>query len=472
MREAEAGRRRRVEHPGAGGHRLEQYARPAAVVGQARGGQVDDLDGLGDLLAAAEDVGQDEGGAEAHVVVIRRLERLAQVSLALGLPGGRLGHAELEQDPGPSPGRRRLHQDAAQVARRRLRSAATRGVAGGVGQSRNRPRVGGRLGRQQVLGHALAAVLAHGEQLGRAPVGAHALGRRDLLEDPRAHDRVREGQRAPRPEDAGGDQEVGRRGRLVGADAGEVGGLRELRGLQDRDRLGEADCDGRQAAQAHEHGPAHGPSAEGLDARGLGGRRRHAVLAQRLDELAHEERDAPRRALAGGGEVGVRRTSEAVRDEAPDRAGRERRRSQDARERIGEQEREQRRGRALGLRARGHDEGERQLLQARQQEGQEAQGRRVGPVRVVDGEHQRAVAREVRAQPVEAVQDRERRVGGGGLAAVGARARQPEQPPGHAGRPLQQIVARASGDLGQGGLEELAHDAEGEVALELSPARA
>ena len=278
------------------------------------------------------------------------------------------------------------------------------------------------------------------------------------------------GRRGPRM--LGGDQEVGRRGRRVGVDAGEVGGLRELGGLEHRDGLGEAHGDRRQAAEAHEHRPPDGARAEGLDARRLGGRRRHAVLAQRLDELAHEEGDAAGRALAGGGEVGLRRAPEAVLDQAPDRAGRERRRAQDARERIGEQEREQRRGGALGLRARGHDERERQLLQARQQEGQEAQRRRVGPVRVVDGEHERAVAGEVRAQPVEAVQDGERRVGGGGLAAVRARARQAEQPPGHAGRPLQQVVAGAGGDLGQRGLEQLAHDAEGEVALELSAARA
>ena len=263
---------------------------------------------------------------------------------------------------------------------------------------------------------------------------------------------------------------VARRG---GVDAGEVGRLRQLGGLQHRHRLGEPHRDGGQAAQAHEHRPADRARAESLDARRLGGRRGHALLAQRLDELAHEEGDAARRAPAGGGEVGVGRAPQALLDEAPDRAGRERRRAQHARERIGEQQGEQRRGGALGLRARRHHERERQLLQARQQEGQEAQGGRVGPVRVVDGEHERAVAGEVRAQPVEAVQHGERRVGGGAISPpVRARARQAEQPPGHAGRPLEQVVAGAGRDLGQGRLEQLAHDAEGEVALELAAARA
>ena len=243
-----------------------------------------------------------------------------------------------------------------------------------------------------MLGHALAAVLAHGEQLGGAAVGAHALGRRHLLEDPRAHDRVREGQRSPRAEDARGDQQVGRRGRRVGVEAGEVGGLRELGGLEHRHRPGEPRGDRGQAAEAHDHRPPHRARAEGLDARRLVGRRRHALLAQRLDELAHEEGDPARRALAGGGEVGSGARPRPSCDQAPDRAGRQRRGAQDARERIGEQEREQRRGGALGLRARGHHQRERQLLQARQQEGQEAQRRRVGPVGVVDGEHERAVA--------------------------------------------------------------------------------
>ena len=91
-----------------------------------------------------------------------------------------------------------------------------------------------------MLGHALAAVLAHGQQLRRSPVGAHALRRRHLLEDPRAHDRVREGQRAARAEDARGNEQVGCGGRHVGVEPGEVRRLGQLGGLQHRHRLGEA----------------------------------------------------------------------------------------------------------------------------------------------------------------------------------------------------------------------------------------
>ena len=48
----------------------------------------------------------------------------------------------------------------------------------------------------------------------------------------------------------------------------------------------------------------------------------------------------------------------------------------------------------------------------------------------------------------------------------------PSSRPATPGRALQQVVARARGSLGQRGLEQLAHHAEGEVALELAAARA
>ena len=118
----EAGRSRGVEHRRAGGHRLQQHARATASVGEPRRREIDDLDGRGDPLVAAEEVGEHERRAQAHVVVARRIERVAQVSLALGLAGPRLGHAQLEQDPGARARRRRLGQHAAQVAGRGLRA--------------------------------------------------------------------------------------------------------------------------------------------------------------------------------------------------------------------------------------------------------------------------------------------------------------------------------------------------------------
>jgi hypothetical protein len=128
--------------------------------------------------------------------------------------------------------------------------------------------------------------------------------------------------------------------------------------------------------------------------------------------------------------------------------------------------------RLLGLRlgARGDEQRDLQLLQAREEVGEEAQRGRVGPVGIVDAEHDEPVGGEVRAQPVEAVQDRERRVGRRRRRlAVPQGAGQTEHASGQPRRALQQIVALGGRGLMQHGLEELAHHAEGEVALELGP---
>ena len=107
------------------------------------------------------------------------------------------------------------------------------------------------------------------------------------------------------------------------------------------------------------------------------------------------------------------------------------------------------------------------------QEGEEAQRGRVGPVGVVDAEHDGPARRRGSrtASRGRAGPRRTRR----------ARRRAPRRPPArrepeHAGgqprRPLQQVVALGGARLVEQRLEELAHDAEGEVALELGAARA
>ena len=71
------------------------------------------------------------------------------------------------------------------------------------------------------------------------------------------------------------------------------------------------------------------------------------------------------------------------------------------------------------------------------------------------------------------MQDRERRVGRrGGRLALLQRAGQAEHAGGQPRRALQQVVALGGRRLVEHGLEELAHDAEGEVALELGAAGA
>jgi hypothetical protein len=122
---------------------------------------------------------------------------------------------------------------------------------------------------------------------------------------------------------------------------------------------------------------------------------------------------------------------------------------------------------ALGLRPPGRDdEGDRQLLEARHEEHQEPQRGGVRPVRVIDDHAQRPPLREVGAEPVEAVEDGERGVlvGDGGLGALRG-ARQAEQPGGHAGRAPEELGRPLHRPERR--LDELAHDAEGELALQL-----
>ena len=113
-----------------------------------------------------------------------------------------------------------------------------------------------------------------------------------------------------------------------------------------------------------------------------------------------------------------------------------------------------------GAHQRGH------VLEPAREVGEEAQRRPVAPVQVVHRQQHRPVRGHVRGQPVEAV---ERREGGVGDHPVGARVRGLEDRPrgrGGAGQP-----ALASLPVGERRLEELPHDPERELALELAATR-
>jgi hypothetical protein len=112
----------------------------------------------------------------------------------------------------------------------------------------------------------------------------------------------------------------------------------------------------------------------------------------------------------------------------------------------------------------GHQQ--RQLLEPRRQVGEEAQRGAVGPLGVVQQQRQRAALGEREREPVEPVDRRvdrlERRFGAHGVAGVGAEHRRRQA--GLARGDDQRLLAHDA-------LEELAHDAEAEVALELVPTR-
>lgn len=90
----------------------------------------------------------------------------------------------------------------------------------------------------------------------------------------------------------------------------------------------------------------------------------------------------------------------------------------------------------------------------------------VTPVEVVDREQQRTVAAQVDGQPVEPVQHRERHVAA--VRSITGTDRLEERPCGRGGAAEQRVVVLRRRHHR---LEELAHDAERELALELSATR-
>jgi hypothetical protein len=89
-------------------------------------------------------------------------------------------------------------------------------------------------------------------------------------------------------------------------------------------------------------------------------------------------------------------------------------------------------------------------------------------VRVVDDDAERARDREVRAEPLEPVQDRERGVEVRRARRVlCSRPGETEQVGSDPGCTLEQLGALRARGLDERRLEELADDAEGELALQL-----
>jgi hypothetical protein len=131
-----------------------------------------------------------------------------------------------------------------------------------------------------------------------------------------------------------------------------------------------------------------------------------ASLAQRLRELTHQERRPARYAQAGIDDVRIRSPTEPRLQELGNGGSRQRRETDHIGGAIGRHGRKQR-GIAARLAGRHREHGV-QFFEARKQEGQVAEGRGVRPVHVVDHQAERADGGQVRAQPVEAVEDGER----------------------------------------------------------------
>ena len=193
------------------------------------------------------------------------------------------------------------------------------------------------------------------------------------------------------------------------------------------------------------------------------GLRRAALERRGAQQLGHQQRVAAGGLEAGGDELG--RRVDAGADQLAHPAGRQRGGAQQARRGRGGEAVEQL---LLGTRlggARSDRQQHRQVLDPAGERVEEAQARRVGPVRVVDDHQQRLLGGEVRAQPVEPVERRVGRVVAFGHGGAEHRL-------GQRGRARQQRRAALGVGSVQLPLEQLADDPEREVALQRGARRA
>ena len=193
--------------------------------------------------------------------------------------------------------------------------------------------------------------------------------------------------------------------------------------------------------------------------------RREAELARLAQQRLEEERVAAGGLAAGRGELG--------RDAGAERALAERRRRIAAERRRAHQRRLGRAAQARRARpdrprpaASSASTATGKAVEARGQVDEEAQRLGVRPVQVVDDERQRLLGGEVVEQPVEPVQHRE------GAVRSHRRRLVAEEAARHRRRALEGALALAVRERGDGRLEQLAHTAVGEVALEVARPRA
>ena len=185
-----------------------------------------------------------------------------------------------------------------------------------------------------------------------------------------------------------------------------------------------------------------------------------------MHELAQEQRIAAGLLVAGGAEgvVGIGQT--ASRSEAGGGLRAEGSGLHDRGERVGEQLAHEARvgSRLLGPKTDDHPGLE--PLHPRQEVGQPPKRQQVAPVQVVDREQEARAGGDVGRQPVQAVQRRQRRVGGRGgreLGGIEQRRREPR-------RVAEQLGSFLFGQGREERLEELADHAVREGVLELAAA--
>ena len=268
-------------------------------------------------------------------------------------------------------------------------------------QDLRRPRVVRRLGREQVRGDDAVQRAVRVQQPRRLAVQARALGAQvglHRLAHHRVHearvlrvDQVRVGERAQLPRRLGlaelGERRDAREARRVPEHGGRAG---------DGERRGGERADAGRDRRAARSCGRRRPRRRG---RGTAPRCSSSVSSSGLPRVVSKHAVHERRL---GVELGLHERGDA-------RLG-ERLRAVQARHRRGREPVQQR---LLGARLggpRADRQQHRQVLHPARERVQEAQARRVRPVRVVDHDQQRLLGRQVRREPVEPVQRRVRRV--------------------------------------------------------------
>ncbi len=321
-----------------------------------------------------------------------------------------------------------------------------------------------RVGIQQVRGDRLGFGVLGGQQRRGRGVQTGATASADRPVDSPAQQGMHEARRGALVEDPVAHQRLGRLRRAVEVEAGQRGRLAQLSAVaEDRERVGDGARLGLLPAQTRQHvafDPRRVQRVEGGGARGI---RRGSPTSQLPEQLGDRERVAGRDASRGLGERRIRGRAEGVLDQHRERLRRQRPQLERDHRGHGGEPRQQ-----LGpglRRPRGEHDQDRQILDPPAQVGQPLERRGIRPVEVVDGQQHGAMRREAREHPVEPVQHRQRTL----RRALRLEA---EDAGGEAGGAVEErrpLGGRQPHDLP---LQQLPHDAEGEVALELAAAGA
>ena len=252
---------------------------------------------------------------------------------------------------------------------------------------------------------------------------------------------------------------VGRSGGGVRVELGQRGGDLKLDAVAEHGESAREPLGGPAGLlDAHLHAAGEPRRRTILERRGHLGRWPGLPRGQLAQHLRHRERVAAGRSVAGGDELGSGIHVEASLGELADGLGAER---PELEERCGRGEPGEWPARVLvEERPPRHDQRDRHLVDPVRHVVEAAERVEIGPLRVVDEEHERSFLGELGQEPVDAVQRRERP-----LALLGRR--QPERRRRERRRPTQQPPTARRRPAQDRPLEELADDPEAEVGLEL-----